>query len=75
MGNDEIAERLKMILRRELAECEQAIRARDPVRALNDLADASNALKSLIRSVETATTDAGANIVADPSPSLAKPDE
>ena len=67
MGNDEIVERLRIILRRELAECEQAIRARDPVRALNDLADASKALKSLIRSLETAATDDGAGAVADPA--------
>lgn len=31
---------MERILRRELAECEQTIRALDPVRALNDLADA-----------------------------------
>jgi hypothetical protein len=53
MDSAEIVERLRKILRQELAECEQAIRARDPVRALNDLADASKALKSLIRSLAT----------------------
>ena len=51
MDNAEIVEQLRKILRHELAECEQAIRGRDPVRALNDLADASKALKSLIRSL------------------------
>lgn len=53
MDNAEIVESLRKILRQELAECEQAIRSRDPVRALNDLADASEALKSLIRSLAT----------------------
>ena len=53
MDNAEIIENIRKILRQELAECEQAIRSRDPVRALNDLADASEALKSLIRSLAT----------------------
>jgi hypothetical protein len=53
MDNAEIIERIRIILRRELAECERAIRARDPVRALNDLADAAKSLKALIRSLES----------------------
>ena len=57
MDNAEIADRLRKILRQELAECETAIRSRDPVRALNDLADASKALKSLIRSIATERDD------------------
>jgi hypothetical protein len=65
MDNAEIVERLRKILRQELAECEQAIRSRDPVRALNDLADASRALKSLIRSL---ATERGEEEVAPPNP-------
>ncbi|MES1200902.1 MAG: hypothetical protein ABUS57_05585 [Pseudomonadota bacterium] len=53
MDNAEIVGRLRKILQRELAEREQAIRSRDTVRALNDLADASKALKSLIGSLAT----------------------
>jgi hypothetical protein len=43
MDRHEAAEGLRHTLRRELAECERSIRDRDPVRALNDLADAARA--------------------------------
>lgn len=41
------AELLRLIIRNELAECERSIRDRDPVLALNALADAAQKLKSL----------------------------
>lgn len=53
MDDEIVTERLERILRRELAECEQTIRAHDPVRALNDLADAIKAIKSVVRGLQS----------------------
>jgi hypothetical protein len=53
----DILDTLDRIIRRELAECERAIRDQDPVRALNDLADAVRALKSLRRNIDTPTDE------------------
>jgi hypothetical protein len=47
MNDCDEAEMLRLIIRNELAECERSIRDRDPVRALNVLADAVHKLKSL----------------------------
>ena len=48
------AELLRQILRNEIAECERSIRDRDPVLALNALADATQKLKSLAHMLDRA---------------------
>ena len=53
MDRHEAADVLRHTIRRELADCERSIRDRDPVRALNDLADAARALKSLADELES----------------------
>lgn len=73
MHNSEIADRLRKIMRQELADCETAIRSRDPVRALNDLADASKALKSLIRSLAPERDDDQCPS-SEPQPDKTEPD-
>ncbi len=52
------AETLRRIIRRELAECERSMRDRDPVRGLNDLADAARELRALAEALDR---EAGAN--------------
>lgn len=47
MTHQNEAEMLRLIIRNEIAECERSIRDRDPVLALNALADAAQKLKSL----------------------------
>lgn len=52
MERHEAAEALRRIIRLELAECAVSIRDRDPVRALNDLADATRQLKAVADALE-----------------------
>ncbi len=52
MEADQIAATLQKIVRDQLQQCEEAVRDQDPVRALNDLADAKKAIKSLIRALK-----------------------
>jgi hypothetical protein len=53
MHNEGVAHRLRLVLRQEIADCERAIRGHDPVRALNDLADAATRIKSIVRELES----------------------
>ncbi len=53
MHADEITAALQNIVRNQLRDCEEAIRSHDPVRALNEVDDAKQALQSLIRRLGT----------------------
>jgi hypothetical protein len=53
MNDYDKAEILRLIIRNEMAECERSIRDRDPVRALNALADAVHKMKSLANMLDS----------------------
>jgi hypothetical protein len=53
MKTDQIVATLQKIIQEQLRDCDDAVRAHDPVRALNDVADAKKAIKALIRDLES----------------------
>jgi hypothetical protein len=60
MNSADIAETLKLVLRREFAACEKALRARETARAQNELAAAMTTLRSVIRALEAEAGTAAA---------------
>ncbi|MBX5179922.1 hypothetical protein HJB77_27260 [Rhizobium lentis] len=51
MDKAEIKETLRQVLRRELGDCESALRDKDVDRALSELDDATRKLKRLMNSI------------------------